>query len=58
LLHGMRSSPADIPVVKCLLFLLLEDALVSQKTGPKIRQRLDRFNRILVEAAKCERVVG
>lgn len=55
LLHGLSGSSADIPVVKCLLFLVLEDALLSERMGPKIRERIDQVNRILMQAVKYER---
>jgi hypothetical protein len=53
--HGLPGSSADIPVVKCLLFLLLEEALSSERMGPKIRERVDQANRILLKAVKYER---
>jgi hypothetical protein len=56
LLHGLPASGADIPVVKCLLFLVLEEALSSERMGPRIRERIEQINRILVEAVKYERV--
>jgi hypothetical protein len=56
LLHGLPGSSADLPVVKCLVFLLLRDALASQRTGSKVREQLDLLNRILIEAVKYERV--
>jgi hypothetical protein len=55
LLHGLSGSAADIPVVKCLLFLVLEDALASERMGGKMRERIDQVNRILVKAVKYER---
>jgi len=55
LLHGLDGSSADIPVVKCLLFLVLEDALASERMGGKMRERIDQVNRILAEAVKYER---
>lgn len=55
LLHGLSGSSADIPVVKCLLFLVLEEALSSERMGPKIREKIERINRILVQAVKYER---
>ena len=55
LMHGLAGSSADIPVVKCLLFLLLRDAIQSQRTGAKVREQIDQLNRILVEAVKYER---
>jgi hypothetical protein len=55
LLHGLPGSAADIPVVKCLLFLVLEYALSSERMGPRIREAAEKVNRILVEAVKYER---
>jgi hypothetical protein len=55
LLHGLPGSSADVPVVKCLLFLLLEEALSSERIGSKARERLERLNRILVHAVRYER---
>ena len=56
LLHGLPGSSADIPVVKCLIFLLLRDAIMSQRTGTKVRKQIDQLNRILVQAVKYERI--
>ena len=56
LLHGLSGSSADIPVVKCLLFLVLNSALSSQRMGSKIKDETERVNRILVEAVKYERI--
>jgi hypothetical protein len=56
LMHGLPGSSADIPVLKCLLFFVLEEALASERMGPKIRERYDQINRILLEAVKYERV--
>jgi hypothetical protein len=56
LLHGLTGSSADIPVLKCLLFFVLEDVLSSERMGPKIREKVDQVNRILVQAVKYERV--
>jgi hypothetical protein len=53
--RGFPGSSADIPVVKCLLFLLLEEALSSERMGPKIREQVDQVNRILLKAVKYER---
>jgi hypothetical protein len=55
LLHGLHGSSTDLPVVKCLLFLVLEHALSSERMGQKIRERLDQINRILVQAVRYER---
>lgn len=56
LLHGLAGSSADIPVVKCLLFMLLRDAILSERTGSRIREHIEQLNRILVEAVKYERL--
>ncbi len=56
LLHGLDGSSADLPVVKCLLFLLLRDAMTSERFGSKIRERAELINRILVRAVRHERV--
>ncbi len=55
LLHGLQGSAADVPVVKCLLFLVLKDAIGSERMGSKIRDRVEQVNRILVQAVKYER---
>jgi hypothetical protein len=55
LLHGLAGSSADIPVLKCLLFLVLRDALSSERMSAKVREGLDQVNRILVKAVKYER---
>jgi hypothetical protein len=56
LLHGLPSSVGDVPVVKCLLFLVLEDALTSERMSSKIRERAEQVNRILRRAVRHERV--
>jgi len=56
LLHGLPGSAADLPVLKCLLFFVLESALSSERMGPKIRERVNLLNRILIRAVKHERV--
>jgi len=53
--HGLTGSSADVPVLKCLLFLVLEDALSSERMGSKLRERLEQVNRILVRAVRFER---
>ena len=55
LLHGLSGSSTDIPVIKCLLFLVLRDVLYTQRISSKIRERIDQANRILVCAVKHER---
>ena len=55
LLHGLPGSSADLPVLKCLLFFAAEEALLSERIGSKMRDRLDQVNRILVQAVRYER---
>jgi hypothetical protein len=55
LLHGMPGSSADLPVVKCLLFLLLRETLVSERMGSNMRKELEQANRVLLEAVRYER---
>lgn len=55
LLHGLAGSSADLPVLKCLLFLVLEDALSSERMSSKSRERIDQVNRILLKAVRYER---
>lgn len=55
LLHGLSGSAADIPVVKCLLFMLLREAFYSERIGSKIGERLSQANEILLEAVRHER---
>jgi hypothetical protein len=57
LLHGLDGSSTDIPVVKCLLFLILRDVLYSQRISAKIRDQIDQANRILARAVNHERIV-
>jgi len=53
--HGLRPSSTDTPVLKCLLFMVVEDAFYHERIGPKLRARLDRANRVLIEALSHER---
>lgn len=57
LLHGLDGSSADIPVVKCLLFLVLRDVLYSHRISGKVRERMEQANRILACAVKHERTL-
>jgi hypothetical protein len=54
-LHGLPGSAADVPVLKCLLFLVLQDAISSERMGVRIRERVEQIDRILVRAVKHER---
>lgn len=55
-LHGMPGSITDAPLLKCLLFFVLEEAVSSGRMSSRIREQMDKVNRILVEAAMYERV--
>ena len=55
LLHGLPSSATDAPVLKCLLFLVLEGALTSERMSSRSRERVEFVNRFLVQAVKHER---
>ncbi|EKZ98386.1 hypothetical protein D769_15470 [Cupriavidus sp. HMR-1] len=54
-LRGLRGSVADVPLLKCLLFFVLEEAVSSERMSSRIRERVAKVNRILVKAVKYER---
>jgi hypothetical protein len=53
MLGPSRASAADLPVVKLLLFLLLEDEFDRERFSAKRREWLKRCNAILYEAVKA-----
>jgi len=55
LLHGLRGSSADLPVLKCMLFFLVSDTLYSERVGPGQREYLDLINGVLKRAVRFER---
>jgi hypothetical protein len=55
LLHGLSGSSTDIPVTKCLLFLVLREVFYSERLSSRAREKLDQANRILLAALKYER---
>lgn len=55
LLNGRKGSSADVPIVKCLLFLALKDILNFERTSPKTRKYIDLVNETLTLAAKFEK---
>ena len=55
LLHGLPGSATDVPAIKCLLFILAQDAFRSERIGGRIRQQLKLANMMLREAVKRER---
>jgi hypothetical protein len=57
-LHGMPGSIIDAPLLKCLLFFVLEEAVSSGRMSSRIREHVEKVNRILVEAVKYERIPG
>jgi hypothetical protein len=54
LLSGSRRTDTDLPVLKCLLFMLLEDVLKSERIGTKLRSHIARVNRIAIMALHYE----
>ena len=55
LLHGLDGSSTDIPVTKCMLFLLLREVFYSERISSRVREKIDQANAILVAAIKHER---
>jgi hypothetical protein len=53
-LHGLRGSAADAPLIKTLLFLLLEDDLDRQRDSGLSREWLSRCQAMLVAAARSQ----
>lgn len=55
LLHGLSGSSTDIPVTKCLLFLILREVFYSERLSARARERIEQTNRILLAAIRHER---
>ena len=53
--HGLDGTSADMPVLKCLLYFALEEALDSERVSQKMKDKLDKINNILIRAVKLER---
>ncbi|MGC2374462.1 MAG: ATP-binding protein [Solirubrobacteraceae bacterium] len=51
---GRRGSVSDVPVVKALMFLLMEHIFAGQNMGPRDRDNVDLWQAILTAAAKAE----
>lgn len=49
---GGKNSAADAPLVKVLLFLLLEDCIHAKKISAKLRERIEIVNNALYETVK------
>lgn len=54
LLGGRRGGLNDAPVVKALLFLLVENIFAGQNMGPRDKDNLDAWRTVLTAAAKSE----
>jgi hypothetical protein len=52
ILGRVRASPVDAPVIKLLIFLLLESDFHRERTSAKRRDLLDRWNAIVFEAIR------
>lgn len=55
LLGDRRASQGDLPVVKLLLFLLLEQDFNKARHSAQRRKQLDRISELLSTALRCER---
>lgn len=53
-LRGQSGSVTDAPLIKCLLFFVLEEAMLSERISSKKREKIDMINKILIEALKYE----
>lgn len=54
LLGGRRGGLNDLPVVKALLFLLVENIFAGQNVGPRDKDNLEIWQEILTAAARAE----
>jgi hypothetical protein len=54
LLGGRRGSVSDLPVVKALMFLLMEHIFAGQNMGPRDRDNVELWQAILTAAARVE----
>lgn len=54
ILGSNRASPADAPLIKCLLFLLLRDHVGRRRSSRAHKLWLDECNRILVAALRVQ----
>jgi hypothetical protein len=54
LLGGRRGGLNDVPVVKALLFLLVENIFAGQNVGPRDKDNLEVWQEILTAAARAE----
>lgn len=54
LLGGRRGGLNDLPVLKALLFLLVENIFAGQNVGPRDKDNLEVWQEILTAAARAE----
>ncbi len=54
LLGNNRASKTDAPVIKLLLFLLLEEKFAGERISASLKKKLDEYNALLVLAAKIQ----
>jgi histidine kinase/DNA gyrase B/HSP90-like ATPase len=54
LLGGRRGSLTDAPMLKTLLYLLLNEAFAGERNGPRVKDNLDLWQSLLLTAAKIE----
>ena len=55
LLNGLTASSTDLPVLKSLMFFVLEEVFNSGHLNQKMKKRVNQLNRILAKAVKFER---
>lgn len=54
LLGGRRGGLNDLPVLKALLYLLVENIFAGQNMGPRDKDNLEMWQEILIAAARAE----
>jgi hypothetical protein len=54
LMGGRRGSISDLPVIKTLMFLLMEHIFAGQNMGPRDRDNIELWQVILTAAGKAE----
>jgi len=54
LLGGRTAGLNDLPVLKTLLYLLVNEAFAGERIGPRVKDNLDLWQSLLVTAAQSE----
>ncbi|GCD99374.1 ATP-binding protein [Embleya hyalina] len=54
LLGGRRGGLNDVPVIKTLLYLLMNEAFTGERIGPRVKDNLDLWQSLLLTAVKSE----